>query len=154
MKKRFDPELYRINDKLAKENTIKIVDKRKFKVVENPNTRGVDLLVYKRGIYLLNIECEIKKIWVGKKFPYDNVQFPERKEKFALLDKPTIFVMFNADQSAYLVVRDKDLLSSPKKEIPNKYVYSGEMFFQVPLDKVVFNDIKTVMKDMEEKHGK
>ena len=36
IKKRFDLDLYRANDKLAKENTLKLVDKRKYKVEENP----------------------------------------------------------------------------------------------------------------------
>jgi hypothetical protein len=146
-KKRFDPELYRINDALAKESVINAIDKRKFKVVENPKKRGVDLLVYNKGRHVLNIETEIKRVWKDKQFAYDTVQIPERKKKFAELEVPTIFVMFNADQTSYLVIKDKDLLKSPKKEVPNRYVYKGEYFYQVPLKKVSFNAINKVIKE-------
>jgi len=145
--KYFDRELFAANDKLAKDCTKKLLDKRKYSIKENPKKRGVDLLVYNKGEHIFNIECEIKRVWKDKEFKYDTVQFPERKEKYALLEKPTYFVMFNADQSQYLVVRDKDLLKSPKAEVPNKFVYKGEYFFQVPLKKVFMNDIKKAIKE-------
>lgn len=153
MRKRFDPELYRINDQLAKECVKSIVDKRKYKVEENPKKRGVDLLVYNKGIHVFNIETEIKRVWKDKDFKYDSVQFPERKDKFCELEVPTLFVMFNADQSAYLVVKDKDLLKSPRVEVPNRYCYKEEYFFQVPLKKVVFNNINQVINSMEVING-
>lgn len=148
MRKRFDPELYRINDKLAKDSVIDIVDKRKFKVLENPKKRGVDLLVYHKGVHVLNIETEIKRVWKGEDFQYDNVQFPERKEKFCELTVPTIFVMWNFDQSAYLVVTQDALRKSPKVEVPNRYCFKDEYFFQVPLRKVSFNNIKKVLQEV------
>lgn len=148
-RKRFDINLYEQNDKLAKESAIKLLDKRKYKIEENPKKRGVDLLVYNKGEHIFNIECEIKRVWTGKDFPYESVQFPERKEKFAKLDKPTLFIMFNKDQSAFLAVDSRDLVKSPKVEVPNKYVYSGELFFQVPLKKVSFNDVKSIISKLE-----
>jgi len=148
MRKRFDRELYKKYDKLAKENVLKLIDKRKYKVIENPKKRGVDLLVYRKGKHVLNIETEIKSLWKGKDFKYDTVQLPERKEKFAKLELPTLFIMFNDNQKSYLVIKDKDLLKSPRVEVPNRYVYKGEYFFQVPLNKVCFNDIKTVLEEV------
>jgi hypothetical protein len=153
MRKRFDPELYRINDKLAKECVKSIVDKRKYKIEENPKKRGVDLLVYHKGVHIFNIETEIKRVWKDKDFKYDSVQFPERKDKFCKLEVPTLFVMFNADQSAYLVVKDKDLMKSPRVEVPNRYCYKDEYFFQVPLKKVVFNNLNQVINSMEVLNG-
>lgn len=153
IRKRFSPELYEQNDKLAKEKAITLLDKRVYKVVENPNKRGVDLLVYKKGEHVFNIECEIKKVWSGKEFKFDNVQFPERKNKFAILEKPTLFIMFNKDQSSFLVVNSKDLVASPKVEVPNKYIYKGEYFYQVPLNKVYFNNIKSSLNNLEEMNG-
>jgi hypothetical protein len=148
IRKRFDPELYRINDELAKSTVRKIIDKRKFKIEENSKKTGVDLLVYNKGQHVLNIETEIKKVWKGSNFKYDSVQIPERKKKFTGLEVPTLFVMFNEDQTDYLVIKDKTLLASPLVEVPNKYVYKGELFFQVPLADVVFNDINTVIKEV------
>lgn len=148
MRKRFDRKLYEENDRLAKEKVLSLLDKRKYKVKENPKKRGVDLLIYRRGEHVLNIETEIKRVWTDKEFQYDSVQIPERKQKYAELDIPTLFVMFNADQKSYLVIKDKDLLKSPKVEVPNRYVYKGEYFFQVPLRKVSFDDIKSVLEEV------
>lgn len=147
MRKRFDRDLYEANDKLAREKVRAVAPG--FDIRDNPKKRDVDLLVYdKAGNHVANIETEIKRVWKGPDFKYDNVQFPERKAKYAKLDKPTIFVMFNEDQSKFLVVRDSDLLSSPCVVVPNKYVYAGEQFFQVPLDKVVFNGISNILQEI------
>ena len=147
MRKRFDKELYEANDKLAREKVRALTPN--FDVRDNPKKRDVDLMVFdKAGNHVANIETEIKRVWKGPDFAYTNVQFPERKAKYAKLDKPTIFVMFNEDQSAFLVVKDTALLSSPCVEVPNKYVYKGELFFQVPLDKVTFNDISSILQEI------
>lgn len=148
VRKRFDRDLYEKYDQLAKEKVFEAIDKRKFKLEENPKKRGVDLLVFNKGEHILNIETEIKRVWKGKEFKYDTVQIPERKNKFAILDIPTIYVMFNNDQSEYLVIKDKDLLKSPLVEVPNRYVFKEEYFYQVPLKKVVFNDINKVIKEI------
>jgi hypothetical protein len=150
-RKRFDRELYEQNDKLAKESVMKLIDKRIYRIEENPKKRGVDLQVYRRkdNKLVFNIETEIKRVWKEKAFQYDSVQFPERKAKFAKLAEPTLFVMFNKDQSSYLVVRDKDMLKSPCVEVPNKYCFKDEYFYQVPLKKVKFNEIKSVIKEID-----
>lgn len=144
MIKRFDPELHRENDEKAKNALRKILgDSKVYRLEDNPKKRGVDMLVHQGDEHVFNIEVEIKKVWNGDKgFPYSDVQFPERKEKYANLEKPTLFVMFNADQSQYLAVTGKDLLESPKVEVRNKYVFSGEKFFKVPKNRVYFNDIQ------------
>lgn len=146
--KRFDRELYQMYDQLAKEKVNTIIDKRRFKLQENPKKRGVDLFLLNKGEHILNIETEIKRVWKDKEFQYDTVQIPERKKKFTNLELPTLFVMFNADQSSYLVIKDTDLVKSPLKEVPNRYVFKEEYFYQVPLKKVVFNDINKVIKEV------
>lgn len=136
--KRFDRDLYNLTDSLAKNKCVDLLVNLGYDVRENPLKTKVDLLVYKDDKHIFNVETEIKLVWRGK-FQYDSVQFPERKSKFASLEKPTYFIMWNADQSEYLVVKDKDLLSSPVQIVRNKYVKYGEYFFQVPLNKVTFN---------------
>lgn len=153
-RKFFNKSLYKQYDAIAKLSVMRIFkDLTKYVVEENNKKTGVDLLVFKNGKHVFNIECEIKNVWQTDKFQYDSVQFPERKEKFARLDLPTLFVMFNEDQSSYLVVRDKDLLSSPKVEVSNRYMKFGEYFFRVPIDKVTLNEIKSVIKQMEKENG-
>lgn len=147
MRKRFDPNLHDLADNPARERVKELLKDSEFNVVDNPKKRGVDLLVYnKDGKHVANIECEIKLVWKTPEFPYDNVQFPERKEKYAVGEVPTVFLMLNYDRSSYLTVTGDVLITSPKKEVPNKYVYKGELFFQVPKDKVKFNDIVKVLK--------
>lgn len=149
-RKLFDRDLYEKYDALAKDKILSLIDKRVYKVVENPKKRGVDLLVYSRkdDKHLFNIETEVKRVWKTKTFEYDSVQFPERKKKFAKLEVPTLFVMFSEDTKNYLVVKDKDLLKSPCIEVPNRYCYKGEYFYQVPLKKVSFDNIKDPIKDI------
>jgi hypothetical protein len=149
IRKRFDTNLYSQNDSVARAKIKELFEGSDYKIVDNAKKTGVDLFVYKNGTHILNIECEIKRVWKTKDFPYESVQIPERKNKYFKLDKPTIFVMFNDDQSAYLAIKGKDLESSPLKEVPNKYVWKGELFFQVPLDKVTLNDILSVVKEVE-----
>ena len=153
MRKLFDRELYEKYDSLAK-NAVKNLFKdvssltgHDFDIQENVKKRGVDLLAYAFGNHIFNIETEVKRVWKGE-FEYDSVQFPERKQKFAELDKPTLFIMFSEDLSQYLVVNNTDLLNAPKAMVRNRYVSYGENFFQVPLDKVIFNDLRKALINM------
>lgn len=146
-RKRFDPALYEENDKIAKEFVRALLKGTDYQVIENPKKRGVDLLVYKDSEHVANLECEIKRVWKTSDFPYDSIQIPERKSKYTKLEKPTVFVMLNNDQSAYLAIPQDTLLNSPVKEVPNKYVYKGEMFYQVPIKEVKFNDLIQTLKE-------
>lgn len=146
-RKRFDSALYEENDKLAKEFVKNILKGSEFQVIENPKKRDVDLLLYRNSEHVANIECEIKRVWKEKEFPYESIQIPDRKTKYTKLTKPTIFVMLNNDQTAYVAIPQQTLLASPKKEVPNKYVFSGEMFYQVPKDSAHFNGLLAAIKE-------
>lgn len=150
MRKLFDRELYEKYDSLAKKQVLKIfknLEGYTFDIQENEKKRGVDLLAFVNGEHVFNIETEVKRVWSGD-FEYDSVQFPERKKKFAELDKPTLFIMFNNNLSEYLVVNNTDLLNSPLEMVRNRYVPYGEHFFQVPLNRVIFNDVKKALINM------
>ena len=148
-KKPFDNYLYDLWDSTGKKQIIEILKRNtKLKVIDPIRKTDIDLLVYVEEDYKFNIEVEIKIGWGTKEFPYNTVQFPARKEKFCYTEKPTLFVMFNKYQSSYLCVTYKDLLNSPLKMIPNKYVKQGEHFFQVPIEKVIFNDINKAIKQL------
>ncbi len=150
LRKRFDPALYAANDELAKTKLFDLIkDVKGIKAEGNPKKRDVDVIVRDPNTdeILFYIELEIKRVWNGP-FKYNNVQFPQRKEKYAKLDKPTLFVMFNHDQSEHLVVKSDDFLASPCVEVPNKYMYKGEYFYQIPVDKVAFNGVQSVIKEL------
>lgn len=147
-RKRFDPALYAENDKLARDFVKNLLAGSEYTITDNPKVRGVDLFLHKDGVHVANIECEIKRVWKTPEFPYDTIQLPERKTKYTELNKPTLFVMLNNDQSAYLAIPQQVLLASPKKEVPNKYVYKGEMFYQIPAANVIFNDLNKAIKEI------
>ena len=148
IRKRFDPKLYEENDKIAKDFVKNLLKGTEYQVIENSKKRGVDMLLYKDSQHIANIECERKIVWVNQEFPYENVQIPERKTKYAVLEEPTVFVMLNKDQTAYLAIPQQNLLSSPIKEIPNKYNFKGEMFYQFPKEQVYFNDLLSAIKEI------
>lgn len=140
MRKLFDRELFNENDKRARKAVKRILED--YNVIDNPKKMGVDLIVQdKDGNTMFYVECEIKKVWKSE-FTYTDVQFPFRKEKYCLLDKPTYFIMLNYDLSQFLVVKHNDMLASPKEIVRNKYVPYGEEFFKVSLEKVKFNEFK------------
>lgn len=142
--KKFDPTLYAENDQVAKDKTKKLLKSSGYTVIDNPKKKDVDLLVLDdKGEVILRIECEVKRVWKQDKFPYDNVQFPQRKKRLVVEELPTLFVMFNEKLSKYLVVSGNEIVGSPLVEVANKYAYSGEYFYQVPVDKVEFGDLVT-----------
>jgi len=151
IKKPFDPKLYAENDRIAKEMVANLLATlgKCYEVVENEKKRKVDLLVFKNGKHQFYAEVEIKKVWSGPDFPYQSVNFPERKLKYTELDKPTLYIMFNSDQTSYLCVTSDDLANSPINIVPNKYVRFGERFIQVDKAKVLFNNIKKSVKMLQ-----
>lgn len=145
IRKRFSKSLYKKNDIVAKEAATKYYEGLSYIVEENDDKFGPDLIIEKvenSNIVQTYVECEVKRVWKDYEFPFENVQFPERKAKYLKLDKPITFFMLNNKGNRALIVKGEDLAKSPMKEVPNKYVHSGELFFQVGLDKISFVDLK------------
>ena len=130
MFKPFDPQLYNKND-TAKYDAIKYLEKLNKKAYVNPDQYGVDLIV-DDAVYC---EVEVKHAWKGKEFPFSTLQIPERKTKFTKADKPVMFMVFNSDRSYAFLVKGDDVMKSPLKHVPNKYM-DDEMFFQIPVNKL------------------
>jgi hypothetical protein len=143
VRKKFDYELFRANDKLARDIGKKYWLSQKYEVMDNPDKYGPDLIV-KDPIFMGGLaeefycELEIKRAWKGKEFKYRTCQIPQRKAKF--LDKskynmPCHFFIINNEYQYAFYIEDQDVASSPLVEVPNRYVPEGELFFQVSLDK-------------------
>lgn len=141
IRKKFDQDLYNKYDKVTKDCIKSLLEETKYEVKESNKKTDVDLQVFKDGVYIANIEVETKNVWHGSSFPYLTVNFPQRKLKYCKLDKPTFFVMFNSDQTEYLIVKDKDLIKAPINVVSNKYVSYGEEFIQVELKRVKFGGL-------------
>ena len=144
VRKRFDKDLFEKYDKKAKRIAKEFYENRGFTTKDNTNRYGVDLILYRDDEHVGFLETEVKAVWKDEPFPYESVQFPERKLKYIIdNDKPVTFFMLNAKCNRCLVVEGKDLMNSPLKKVWNKYMRGGnEMFFQVPLDKVSFHDLE------------
>lgn len=125
IKKRFDHELYKQNDQKAKKAVLKYLGKG---WKENPKRTDVDLTNF---IGTAFVECEIKQRFTGKEFPYETVQLPERKNKWKHLN--VRYFILNKECTHAVIIYPKSLKKNRLKEVPNKYVFKGEYFYQIPV---------------------
>lgn len=136
--KKFSSQLHKENDPIGKKIGIVILNKMGYEVKENEDRFGVDLVLLKNNEVDGYAEVEIKHNWAdGREFPYDTVHILERKEKFAKLDKPTLFIVINALQNRALVIQGKDVLESKILVVKNIYVSKDELFYHVPTKKAI-----------------
>lgn len=131
-KKPFDPSLFSENDKLARAAGKRYWKSLGYTAEDNPDRYGPDLIV-DTGNEKFYSEVEIKKVWSGKDFQYESLQIPERKKKFIGKDMECKFIVFNNEQTFGFLCPCSKLAVSPLVEVSNKYVRSGELFFQVPI---------------------
>lgn len=130
--KAFEEEQHALYDHAAKALGIKFWNKLGYSCTENPDEFGIDLIVEGQGRKFFS-EVEIRLTWHGPKFPYETLELPIRKKKFA--KDNCMFLVINNAQSHALSVPAKHVRSSPIIEKPNKKVPSGtEQFFSIPLE--------------------
>lgn len=132
MRKPFSKTLYNNNDP-AKQKAIDYFANQGTTAVVNPDDYGIDLIVDDT----FYCEVEVKHNWRGDSFPFNTLQIPERKTKFAKLDKPVVFMVMNSEHTHAFLTTGDDVLASPLVEVSNKYVPNGEMFFQIPTSKLL-----------------
>ena len=147
--KKFDSKLHDRNDRLAKRICINFlprilrrINSQKYKAVRievNEDQYGPDLKCLIGNKLIAYFEPEIKYNWPeGQDFPFEDLQIPERKEKFTKLGVPISFVVLSPCLTRVAFVKRQDLLESRKEEIPNKHIKRGELFFKIPKKKVKF----------------
>lgn len=134
-KKRFDKDLFTENDSPARLAGIRYWSALGYIAAPNYDKYGPDLIVITDSERFYS-EVEIKRVWSGEAFQYDTLQIPERKHKFAGLDLPCTFMVFNNEQTLVFLCESSTLVTSPIVEVPNKFVPEGELFFQVPIKRV------------------
>lgn len=101
---------------------------------EHPDRYGPDLVHAETGRC---VEVEVKLIWVSPpSFPYPTLQIPVRKERlFQQYNMPSFELWtVSKDHSHALITPREVILAAPRKEVPNKYIYKGEYFWQVPVE--------------------
>lgn len=132
VRKRFDRQLFEEFDRSARNSARSYYSNLGYHVVDHPNTYAQDLVASKEGETFC-VEVEVKRVWSGATFPYSTVQLPERKKKFC--NTPTKFMIMNREMTHAVVFNSETLLELEPVEVPNRYCFEGEMFFQVPLTK-------------------
>ena len=134
-RKRFDKDLYEKYDQLAKEATTNLLTNLGYSVEDHPARYAQDLVVYSTaGDIAYLAECEVKLVWKGDTFPYDSVQLPQRKSKF--FEDLTRFFIWNNELTQAMTFYSSEIAMLDPVEVPNKYVHSGEYFYQIPLELV------------------
>lgn len=143
IRKKFDYDLFKANDKIARDIGKKYWNSLHYDAIDNPDRYGPDLIVTEPVIdpgisKSFYCEMEIKRAWKDKEFKFRTCQIPQRKAKY--LDRvkynmPCNFFIINSSYQYAFYIESEDVAASPLVEVPNRYVPSGEMFFQVPLDR-------------------
>ena len=141
VKKRFCQDLFKENDEPAR-----AAGKRYWEAVsgvrveDNPDKYGPDLVVHTM-LGSFYCEVEIKKVWKGKEFQYDTLQIAARKGKYLDSALPVSYIVFNDDQTYGYLCPGTELALSPIVEVPNKYNWSGEMFYQIPIENLMLIEV-------------
>ena len=130
--KKFDKALYKKYDESAKDRTKKFLRSRGYEVKDHPNKYAQDLVATKDESEFL-VECEVKLVWDKPKLPFDTIQLPERKKKF--FKKRTVFFIWNKALDDAIYFWSDHVKHIKPIEVKNKFVKSGELFYQIPLDK-------------------
>jgi arginine/ornithine N-succinyltransferase beta subunit len=138
VRKKFSKSLHDQHDDPARAKVKAYFTKQGFRVIDNPNTKGVDLMLLDRKTSEVvgYVEVEVKNNWHKKVFQYDTLQLPERKAKYIQLYGNNIqYLILSKDLTQAFIIGSLSLKRSPLVEVPNKYVPKGEFFFQVPVKK-------------------
>ena len=126
--KPFDKALHDKFDALAKRKAIKWFARHGVHAIENPDQYGVDLIVPNLGY----CEVEVKTGWKHGQFPFPSLPLPYRKLKFAKLDQPTMFIVWNAGLDQLLWVEGWAMSHLAPVEIDTRLM-EKEKFFDLPL---------------------
>lgn len=136
--KPFSPELYNLHDRRGKNRVATYLRKwNRYEVIEGEKY-DVDLICYIRGNLVAYVEVE-ERNWGGR-CPWDSIHVPYRKSKFTKPDAPTYLFAIDSNGEWGYYCEMTTILASPLIEVPNRYLYSREKFYDVPID--CFNEIK------------
>lgn len=136
--KRFDQELFELTDISARDATKQYLSRMGQTAIDNPNKYCADLII--EG--LCYVECECKLVWKGPMFPWTSVHLPQRKKKFAKLDMPVLFYIWNAEYSHAMRISGELLTDDRLIEVPNRMIANGEYFYDIPT-----NETHIISKD-------
>ncbi len=129
MLKRFDPEMHHKVDEPARDATKSYISKHGHTAMDHDDKYSVDLIV--PGVCY--IECECKLVWMTDTFEYKTIHIPKRKKKFADLDMPCLFFVWNKQFTRAIRLHSGYLQDQFLTEIKNRIIPDGEYFYDVPM---------------------
>jgi len=131
----FSQKLCDENDRPAREVVKEFYSRIGINLKDNPNTYGVDLISEDSS---LCVEVECRHVWDEPEFPFDTVNFLNRKMKFVKLHKYNIFefVIVSYDFKRLGIINRDTLMANIEKTslraLSNRFVAEGEKFYQIP----------------------
>lgn len=141
-----NPDIGEEHDTIARDvckKHLPLLYKQIISLEDHPNKYDIDLIANTTDNGdTLYVECEYSLSWKTGKFPFPILNVPSRKEKFFIKYDRSIYCLVNKDKTMMGIVKGEDILNSPLKETPNRFNKSGEYFFKVDLDKVIFKELK------------
>lgn len=140
-RKPFSRPLFDENDSKGRDTLMTYYKQRNWDIRENKDLYGPDLIATKDN-KTYYIEVEIKYNWKTDKFPFNSIQLPERKSKFKGLEYPVAFFILKPDLTKAIAFHETELTQDRLVEVPNKYIPSGEYFYQIPLEYTTLIELK------------
>lgn len=143
--KPFEQSLHDENDLPAREVVKKFYDRWFWAtLVDNPDKYGVDLVT---SDYSLSVEVERRPVWESGEFPFEMVNFLQRKTKF-FVNSPYVladYAIVSKDLKRVGIVNQLDILdiilTTKATEKPNRYVNDSEFFYEIPRKRFAWFDI-------------
>lgn len=145
VRKKFSPSLYKKYNKMAIAAGTKYLEANGFTITSSKEDKKADFHATKDNKDYL-FEVEVKNVWSGE-WPkaWKDIQLPERKSRLIKYadsqNKKLNFLIFRNDLKAAWKI-DGDIVSnSNTKEVSNRYVPNGEMFYIVPIEKAKYIEL-------------
>jgi arginine/ornithine N-succinyltransferase beta subunit len=138
VRKAFSKDLHARHDVKAREQAKAFWRSKGFHVADNPNTKGVDLILMDSETEEIvgYVEVEVKNNWNNKAFQYETLQLPERKGKYIdQYGSKITYMVYSKDLTQAFLISSLILKRSPLVEVSNRFVRKGEYFYQVPVQK-------------------
>lgn len=148
--KEFSQELHDANDprgRVTAKKWLPIWLNRCYRAEDHFHQMEVDLdLIDINGELYAYSEVEVrgKDAWPGHYFERETLHIPARKDKFLGLPYPMVYVAMNWMLSSAFLVRDREIIKWPLRVVPNKFVPDGEEFYDVPVSRLRFEDLRPV----------
>jgi len=130
IRKKFSKELYEQNDKDAKIAVrLKLDDMGVYTFSKEDYSADI------KAIHRINHEVEVKLGWESDwPISWKTIHIPERKSKLIDGGDWVFFWVLRSDYKEAWVINSKLMNKSMLKEIPNKEISSGELFYDIPIE--------------------